>query len=516
MEVVVYGKPNCPYCDKAKATLEDREIEYTYLDISVDTTLKDFLFEKGLTTVPQIFVNGDYHGESESAGTVGDLKKGMQVVKRSGRKEDIDLDKIHQVITWAAEGLNGVSVSQVELKSHIQFYDGITSDTIHETVIKSAADLISADEPDYQYLAARLCLFGLRKKAYGKFETPSLWNHVNKLVVIGKYDKHLLEDYTEEDFNKMDGFIDHSRDLNFAYAGIKQLEGKYLVQNRVTGEIYETPQMLYMLVGACLFSKYPENTRMKYVKKFYEATSKFKLSLPTPIMGGIRTPTRQFSSCVLIECGDSLDSINATAGAIVKYISQRAGIGVNAGAIRAEGSTIRNGEAKHTGCVPFYKHFESAVKSCSQGALRGGSATLFYPVWHLEVENLLVLKNNKGVDDNRVRKLDYGVQFNKLMYERLVRDEYITLFSPSDVEGLYDTFFSDQEKFKELYEAAEANPKIRKKQIKALELFAMFAQERANTGRIYLQNVDHCNTNSPFIAEVAPIKQSNLCKLCTV
>ena len=349
MEVIVYGKPNCPYCDKAKATLEDRGIEYKYLDIVEDPTLKEFLVEKGLKTVPQIFVNEEYHGESESAGTVGDLKKGMQVVKRSGRKEDIDLDKIHQVITWAAEGLNGVSVSQVELKSHIQFYDGITSDTIHETVIKSAADLISADEPDYQYLAARLCLFGLRKKAYGKFETPSLWDHVNKLVTIGKYDKHLLEDYTEEDFNKMDGFIDHSRDLNFAYAGIKQLEGKYLVQNRVTGDIYETPQMLYMLVGACLFSKYPENTRMKHVKKFYEATSKFKLSLPTPIMGGIRTPTRQFSSCVLIECGDSLDSINATAGAIVKYISQRAGIGINAGAIRAEGSTIRNGEAKHTG-----------------------------------------------------------------------------------------------------------------------------------------------------------------------
>ncbi|APC44339.1 ribonucleotide-diphosphate reductase subunit alpha [Pseudoalteromonas phage PH357] len=511
MEVVVYGKPNCPYCVKAKGILDNKKVDYTYIDISEDDSAKEFLKEQNLKTVPQIFVNGNYHGESDSANSVGEVADDMMVTKRDGTKEPIDLEKIHKVIKWAAEGLNDVSVSQVELSSHIQFYNGISSDTIHQTVIKSAADLISADEPDYQYLAARLCVYRLRKMAYGEFTPPHIYNHVKNVVSIGKYDKHLLEDYTEEDFNKMESFIDHSRDMNFAYAGIQQLQGKYLVQNRVTGEIYETPQMLYMLVGACLFSSYPENKRMKYIKKFYDAVSKFKLSLPTPIMAGVRTPTRQFSSCVLIECGDSLDSINATAAAIVKYISMKAGIGINAGAIRAEGSEIRGGEAKHTGCIPFYKHFQTAVKSCSQGGVRGGAATLFYPLWHLEVENLLVLKNNKGVDDNRVRHLDYGVQFNRLMYERLVRDEYITLFSPSDVEGLYDSFFDDQEKFKELYEAAEVNPRIRKKQIKAVELFSMFAQERASTGRIYLQNVDHCNNNSPFDARVAPIKQSNLC-----
>ncbi len=510
MEVVVYGKPDCPFCVKAKDILDNKNISYTYIDIAESPSEKEFLVEKGLKTVPQIFVNGEYHGESDSAESVGESEVGIKVKKRDGSLEDLNLDKIHKVLDWAAEGLN-VSVSQVELSSHIQFFDGIESETIHDTLIKSAADLISADEPDYQYLAARLCIFSLRKKAYGGFNPPNLYNHVKKITELGKYDKHILEDYSEQDFEKMESFIDHSRDLNFAYAGVQQLMGKYLVQNRVTKEIYETPQMLYMLVGACLFANYPEKTRLKYVKNFYDAVSKFKLSLPTPIMGGVRTPTRQFSSCTLIECGDSLDSINATAAAIVKYISQRAGIGINAGAIRAEGSEIRGGEAKHTGCIPFYKHFQSAVKSCSQGALRGGSASLFYPLWHLEVENLLVLKNNKGVEDNRVRHLDYGVQFNKLMYERLIKDEYITLFSPSDVDGLYESFFSDQDKFKELYEKAENNPKIRKKQIKALELFSMFMQERASTGRIYLQNVDHCNTNSPFDATVAPIKQSNLC-----
>ena len=435
----------------------------------------------------------------------------LSVSKRDGRKEALDLDKIHRVITWAAEGLNNVSVSQVELKSHIQFYDGIRTEDIHETIIKSAADLISKDTPDYQYLAARLAIFHLRKKAYGRFEPPKLYDHVVKLVEDKRYDQHLLSDYTQSEFEQMDQFIDHSRDLNFSYAAVKQLEGKYLVQNRVTGDIYESAQFLYILVAASLFSDYPKETRLDYVKRFYDAVSLFKISLPTPIMSGVRTPTRQFSSCVLIECADSLDSINATSSAIVKYVSQRAGIGINAGRIRALGSPIRNGEAYHTGCVPFYKHFQTAVKSCSQGGVRGGAATLFYPLWHLEVENLLVLKNNRGVDDNRVRHLDYGVQFNKLMYTRLIKDGFITLFSPSDVPGLYDAFFEDQELFEELYVKYEQDESIRKKRIKAIELFSMFLQERASTGRIYLQNVDHCNTHSPFDAKVAPIRQSNLC-----
>lgn len=433
------------------------------------------------------------------------------VTKRNGSKEPIDLEKIHKVIAWAAEGLDNVSVSQVELKSHIQFYDGIKTSDIHETIIKSAADLISEETPDYQYLSARLAIFHLRKKAYGQFEPPKLYPHVVKLVEAGKYDQHLLTDYSAEEFELLESFMDHGRDLDFSYAAVKQLEGKYLVQNRVTGEIYESAQFLYILVAACLFAKYPQETRLDYVKGFYNAISTFKLSLPTPIMAGVRTPTRQFSSCVLIECGDSLDSINATTSSIVKYVSQRAGIGINAGRIRALGSTIRNGEAFHTGCIPFYKLFQTAVKSCSQGGVRGGAATLFYPLWHLEVESLLVLKNNRGVEENRVRHLDYGVQFNKLMYQRLIKGQSITLFSPSDVPGLYDAFFEDQEKFEELYVKYEADTSIRKKCIKAIELFTLFAQERASTGRIYLQNVDHCNTHSPFDPKVAPIRQSNLC-----
>ncbi|UTP72037.1 ribonucleoside-diphosphate reductase subunit alpha [Alteromonas sp. LMIT006] len=439
------------------------------------------------------------------------MNKQLQVTKRNGELEQIDLDKIHKVITWAAKGLNNVSVSQVEIKAHIQFYDGIKTEDIHETLIKSAADLISTDAPDYQYLAARLAIFHLRKKAYGQFEPPKLFDHVKRMVEMGKYDEHLLADYSTEEFEQMEEFLDHWRDMNFSYAAVKQLEGKYLVQNRVTGEIYESAQFLYVLVAACLFANYPKETRLDYVKRFYDAVSQFKISLPTPIMAGVRTPTRQFSSCVLIETGDSLDSINATASAIVKYVSQRAGIGVNAGRIRALGSEIRGGEAFHTGCIPFYKYFQTAVKSCSQGGVRGGAATLFYPIWHLEVESLLVLKNNRGVEENRVRHLDYGVQFNKLMYTRLIKGQDITLFSPSDVPGLYDAFFADQEKFEALYAQYEQDDSIRKKTIKAMELVSLFMQERASTGRIYLQNVDHCNTHSPFNPEVAPVRQSNLC-----
>ncbi|MGY6036939.1 class 1a ribonucleoside-diphosphate reductase subunit alpha [Aeromonas sp. AE23HZ002T15] len=433
------------------------------------------------------------------------------VTKRNGHKEPIDLDKIHRVLDWAAEKLDNVSVSQVELKSHIQFYDGIRTADIHETIIKAAADLISEQSPDYQYMAARLAIFHLRKKAYGQFEPPHLYQHVAKLVDMGKYDKHLLTDYTQAEFEELNAHLDHWRDMDFSYAAVKQLEGKYLVQNRVTGEIYESPQFLYILVAACLFSKYPKDTRLDYIKRFYDAVSTFKISLPTPIMSGVRTPTRQFSSCVLIECDDSLDSINATASAIVRYVSQRAGIGINAGRIRGLGSPIRGGEAFHTGCIPFYKYFQTAVKCCSQGGVRGGAATLFYPLWHTEVESLLVLKNNRGVEENRVRHMDYGVQINKLMYQRLIKGGDITLFSPSDAPGLYDAFFADQDKFEELYVKYEQDPAIRKKTLKAVDLFSLMMQERAGTGRIYIQNVDHCNTHSPFDPAVAPVRQSNLC-----
>jgi len=435
----------------------------------------------------------------------------IYVKKRSGSTEAINLDKIHRVLEWAAEGLENVSVSQVELNAHIQFFDGITTEEIHETIIKAAADLISEESPDYQKLAACLAIFHLRKKAFGSFVPPNLYIHVKEKVEMKKYDKHLMDDYTEEELNTLNGFIDHNRDLNFAYAAVKQLEGKYLVQNRVSGEIYETPQFLYILVSACLFSKYPKDTRMALIKRFYDAISLFKISLPTPIMSGVRTPTRQFSSCVLIEADDSLDSINAASSAIIKYVSQRAGIGINAGRIRALGSEIRGGEAFHTGCIPFYKHFQTAVKSCSQGGVRGGAATVFYPIWHGEVESLLVLKNNRGVEANRVRHLDYGVQLNRLMYERLQNGQNISLFSPYDVPGLYDAFFEDQALFEKLYIQYENDPKIKKKTVKAISLFQSLMQERASTGRIYIQNVDHTNVYGAFDEAVAPTRQSNLC-----
>ena len=438
------------------------------------------------------------------------------VNKRNGSKEAIDHEKIHRVVHWASQDLDNISVSQVEINAQLAFFDGIKTSDIHETMIKSAADLISTESPDYQYLAARLAIFHLRKKAYKSFTPPSLLEHVEKLTKLGIYDKDILIKYSKKEFEVLNSYVDHWRDLDFSYAAVKQLEGKYLVQNRVTGDIHESPQMLYILVGMCLFQEYKGEARLKIVKRFYDAASTFKISLPTPIMAGVRTPTRQFSSCVLIETADDLDSISAASGAIVKYVSQRAGIGINAGMIRALGSPIRGGEATHTGCIPFFKHFHTAVKSCSQGGVRGGAATLFYPLWHLEVEGLLVLKNNTGTDENRIRHLDYGVQFNGLMYERFLNDSEITLFSPNDVPGLYDSFFADQKKFKKLYEKYENDDSIRKQKVNARELFAMFMKERANTGRIYLQNVDHCNTHGAFDPAQAPVKQSNLCMEITL
>lgn len=437
--------------------------------------------------------------------------KVVMVRKRDGRLEPLDLDKIHRVIDWASWGLENVSVSEVELRSRIQFYDGITTKDIHETIIKSAADLTSVEYPNYQFLAARLAIFHMRKLAFGDFDPPPLYSHVKKMIRMGKYDKNIIIDYTREEIDELNNALVHSRDMDLAYAATSQLFGKYLVQDRTTKQIFESPQFLYMLVGMCLFSRYPKETRLDYVRRFYEAVSTHKISLPTPIMAGVRTPTRQFSSCVLIDCDDSLDSINASTSAIVHYISQRAGIGINAGRIRALGSSIRGGEAEHTGCIPFYKMFQAAVKSCSQGGVRGGAATVFYPIWHLEVENLLVLKNNRGVEDNRVRHMDYGVQINKLIYQRLVNNESITLFSPHDVQDLYKAFFSDQDAFEKLYVKYEQDPAIRKKQVSAQALFSLLMQERASTGRIYIQNVDHCNTHSAFDEKVAPVVQSNLC-----
>ncbi len=440
----------------------------------------------------------------------------INVCKRNGSVEPIDLEKIHKVLAWASQGLEGVSISQIEMSAQLAFFDGIKTEDIHETLIKSAADLISEDNPDYQYLSARLSIFQMRKMAYGEFTPPALFQHLSEKTQSNIYDAELIQKYSQAEIEQLDAYIDHERDMNFAYAGVSQLKGKYLLQNRVTGEIYESPQMAYNLISMSFFQDYPTDTRLDYVQRFYDAISTFKISLPTPIMAGLRTPTRQFSSCVLIESDDSLDSIISTSGSIVKYISQRAGVGINVGGIRAINSPIRGGEATHTGLIPFLKHFNSAVKSCSQGGVRGGAATTFYPLWHLEVESLLVLKNNTGTDENRIRTLDYGVQLNGLMYERFLSDGDITLFSPNDAKGLYEAFFEDQTEFKRLYEMYEQDDSIRKETIKARELFAKLMQERANTGRIYIQNVDHCNTHSSFDETKAPVKQSNLCMEITL
>ena len=438
------------------------------------------------------------------------MGKDITILKRDGSREELDLEKMHKVVFYACNDVAGVSASQVELKSHLQFYNGIESANIQETLIKAAADLISEETPNYQWVAGRLINYHLRKIVYQSFEPPHLKEIALKNVELGYYDKSFFSVYSEEEIDQLNNYIKHDRDENITYVGMEQFRGKYLVQNRVTGEIFETPQIAYMMIAATLFASYPKETRLKYVKEYYDAISNFDISLPTPIMAGLRTPQRQFSSCVLIETDDSLDSINATSSAIVKYVSQKAGIGIGAGSIRSIGSPIRNGDASHTGVIPFFKLFQSSVKSCSQGGVRGGAATLYYPIWHMEAEELLVLKNNKGTEDNRVRHMDYGVQFNKLMYERLLTGGDISLFSPSDVPGLYEAFFDDQDKFKELYEEAERTV-TRKKVMPAAELFGQFMEERKNTGRIYLMNVDHANTHGAFKPEVAPVKQSNLC-----
>jgi ribonucleoside-diphosphate reductase alpha chain len=435
----------------------------------------------------------------------------IQITKRDGRREPLDLEKLHKVVFWATEGITGVSASQVEIKSHIQFYNGIKTADIQETLIKSAADLITEETPNYQYVAGRLVVYHLRKQVYGQFQPWHILDLVKKNVAAGFYDSELLAAYTEDEWERINSFIRHDRDEQLTYAAMEQFRGKYLVQNRVTKEIFETPQMAYALIAATLFQHYPRDSRMMWVRDYYDAISQHQVSLPTPVMAGVRTPMRQFSSCVLIETGDSLDSINATSSSIVKYVSQKAGIGIGGGRIRALGSPIRNGDAYHTGVIPFYKMFQAATRSCSQGGVRNGAATLYYPIWHYEVEDLLVLKNNKGTEDNRVRHMDYGVQFNKVMYERLLSGGDITLFSPHDVPEMYEAFFTDVDRFRELYETAERNTKLRKKKVKAIDLFTAFMQERKDTGRVYLQNVDHANTHGSFKPDLAPVKMSNLC-----
>ena len=436
----------------------------------------------------------------------------MQVTKRNGEKAPLDIEKMHRVVAWACEGFTNVSASEIELRSKIQFYDGIKTSDIQETLIKAAADLISEDTPNYQYVAGRLINYHIRKDTYGSYNIPSLYYHVSKVTQAGYYDPELLQKwYTKQAMDKLDTFIDHDRDFDIVYVGMEQMRGKYLIKNRVTGKIHETPQMAFMLIAMTLYREYEDPSRTKMIRELYDAVSRFDISLPTPVMAGLRSPQKQFSSCVLIESDDSLDSINATTAAIVKYVSQKAGIGIGAGRIRAIGSPIRSGDATHTGVIPFYRLFQAAVKSCSQGGVRSGAATLYFPAWHLEFEDIVVLKNNKGTENNRIRHMDYGVQFNKVMYERLLSNGDITLFSPSDVPEMYDAFFVDTDLFRKLYEEAEANPSIRKKTLRAVDLFSMFMQERKDTGRVYLMNVDHANDHGSFIKELAPVRMSNLC-----
>ena len=433
------------------------------------------------------------------------------VTKRDGRHEHFDLEKIHKVLDWATNGIAGVSISEIELRANIQLFDRIPAYDIHELLIKSAAELISELTPNYQYVAARLVNYKIRKEVYGQFEPWPLLRLVKENVNRGVYDTAILDNYTEEEIELLGSYIKHDRDDEFTYVGMEQFRGKYLVQDRRTKTVYESPQVLYMLIAATLFSQYATETRIKWVKDYYDDISTFGTSLPTPIMAGVRTSTRQFSSCVLIESDDTLESINATATSVVRYISKKAGIGINAGRIRAVDSRVGDGSIVHTGLIPFLKYFSSAVKSCSQGGVRGGAATVYLPIWHLEFEDLVVLKNNKGTEENRVRQLDYAFQFNKLMYERLLTGGNITLFSPADVPGMYDAYFNDQDKFRELYEKAERSTKIRKKVLPAMEVFSQFVTERKDTGRIYLMNVDHANEHGSFLPKKATIYQSNLC-----
>ena len=399
------------------------------------------------------------------------MTNGIQVRKRNGRgTESLQLEKMHVMVDHACEGLAGVSASQVEIQSGIQFYDGITTAEIQEILIKSASDLIDLEHPNYQFVAARLLLFALRKSLYGRMkEIPLLINHVRQCVDRGIYDSEILDLYSEEEFEKLQSFIDHERDMLFTYAGLRQVVDKYLVQDRSTGQVYETPQFMYLMIAATIFSRYPQETRLDYVKRYYDAISKHRINIPTPVMAGVRTPLRQYASCVLVDIDDTLDSIFSSDMAIGKYVAQRAGIGINAGRIRGINSKIRDGEVQHTGVVPFLKKFESTVRCCTQNGIRGGSATVHFPIWHQEIEDILVLKNNKGTEDNRVRKLDYSIQISKLFYERFIANEEVALFSPHDVPGLYDSFGTDA--FDELYLKYEADESISRKTIGAQELF---------------------------------------------
>ena len=437
----------------------------------------------------------------------------INVEKRNGRgSEPLNIDKIHEMVEYACEDIKGVSASQVEMNSGLQFYDGITTNDIQQILIKSASDLISLENPNYQYVAARLLLFSLRKQVIGRlWDHPHIYDHVEKCIEKGVYDPEILKKYDKKDFSRMQNWITHDKDNTFTYAGLRQVIDKYLVQDRSNGEIYETPQFMYMLISATLFQNYSKQKRMTYVKKYYDAISNFKINIPTPVMAGVRTPIKQYASCVLVDVDDTLSSIFSSDMAIGNYVAQRAGIGINAGRIRGINARIRGGEVQHTGVIPFLKKFEATVKCCTQNGVRGGSATVHFPIWHQEIEDIIVLKNNKGTEDNRVRKLDYSIQLSKLFYERFINEEEITLFSPHEVPELYDVWGTPE--FDDMYLKAERKTSVHKRKISAQKLFFDILKERAETGRIYIMNIDHCNTHSSFKDIVT---MSNLCQEITL
>ena len=441
------------------------------------------------------------------------VNENISVVKRNGRgKESLNIEKIHQMVEYACEDITQVSASSVEMNSGLQFYDGISTNEIQQILIKSANDLITLENPNYQYVAARLLLYSLRKQLFHKmWDHPHIFQHVQNGIDKGVYDKEILNWYDKKDFDRMENWLNHERDYTFTYAGLRQVIDKYLVQDRSTGQIYETPQFMYMMISATLFSQYPKNKRMSYVKKYYDAISRFKINIPTPVMAGVRTPIRQYASCVLVDVDDTLPSIFSSDMAIGKYVAQRAGIGINAGRIRGINSRIRGGEVQHTGVIPFLKKFEATVKCCTQNGVRGGSATVHFPIWHKEIEDIIVLKNNKGSEDNRVRKLDYSIQLSKLFYERFINDEDITLFSPHEVPELYEAWGTKE--FDEIYKTAERKTSVWNTKLKAQDLFMAILKERAETGRIYIMNIDHCNTHSSFKDR---IYMSNLCQEITL
>ena len=440
----------------------------------------------------------------------------IKVVKSDGTKVEIDLDKIHRMVHKACKDLTGVAESSVEMNSGLQFYDGITTQEIQKILVKSASDLISLDSPNYQFVAARLLLFGIQKQVFNtKWKDseiyPPLKEIVDRNIDYGVYDKEILNRYSDEEFEKINSYIKHNRDFDFTYAGLQQVVDKYLVQDRSVNLVYETPQFMYMLIAMTLFQNYDDDKRLEYVKRYYDAISTFKISIPTPIMAGVRTPLRQFASCVLVDSDDTLDSLFSSDMAIGRYVAQRAGIGINAGRIRGLGSKIRGGEVQHTGVIPFLKKFEATVRSCTQNGVRGGSATVHFPIWHQEIEDILVLKNNKGTEDNRVRKLDYSIQLSELFYKRFLSNSEISLFSPHNVPGLYEAFGTPE--FDELYERYERATSIPKTKVSARDLFTDLLKERAETGRIYIMNIDHCNSHSSFQDK---INMSNLCQEITL